>query len=73
MQDKIYLIFESIHHVMAVETFLKENSIEFELVPIPTSFTSACGISILISEEHFNNIQNFPKKNKYTIYKEKHG
>jgi len=39
-------LFDSIHHVLAAERILREKGIWIDLVPVPRSLTSECGIAI---------------------------
>jgi hypothetical protein len=44
-QDYIAL-FHSIHRVLAAEKLLKEQKIDFLLIPAPRELSSACGLAI---------------------------
>jgi hypothetical protein len=40
------VLFDSIHHVLAAERRLKQTDLWFDLVPVPRSLSSDCGIAI---------------------------
>lgn len=40
------VLFDSVHHVLAIERLLKDTEIWFDLVPVPRSLSSDCGIAI---------------------------
>lgn len=45
--DEIYVcIFRSIHDVMRAEAVLKRSGVPFQLVPVPTSVHSDCGMAV---------------------------
>lgn len=49
-QDYIAL-FQSTHRVLAAEKLLKEQAVDFLLVPTPRELTSACGLAIRFAPE----------------------
>lgn len=49
-QDYIAL-FHSIHRVLAAEKELKEQAVDFLLIPAPNELTSACGLAIRFAPE----------------------
>ncbi|OEU61619.1 MAG: hypothetical protein BA870_10255 [Desulfuromonadales bacterium C00003094] len=49
-QDYI-AIFHSTHRVLAAEKNLKEQAVDFLLIPTPRELTSACGLAICFAPE----------------------
>ncbi|APG28594.1 hypothetical protein A7E78_12520 [Syntrophotalea acetylenivorans] len=49
-QDYVAL-FHSIHKVLAAEKILKEQSVDFLLIPAPSELSSACGLAIRFAPE----------------------
>lgn len=49
-QDYVAL-FHSIHRVLAAEKLLKEQAVDFLLIPAPGELSSACGLAIRFAPE----------------------
>ncbi len=46
-QDKAYyILFHTIHQVLKVEKLLKEHQLDAEVVPVPRTLSSDCGVCI---------------------------
>lgn len=44
-------IFHSIHRVLKAEKLLKQESVDFLLIPVPRQLTSDCGLALRFSPE----------------------
>lgn len=44
-------IFHSIHRVLKAEKILKQQSVDFLLIPVPRQLTSDCGLALRFSPE----------------------
>jgi hypothetical protein len=52
IQEQDYIaLFQSIHRVLAAEKQLKEQAVDFMLIPAPGELTSACGLAICFAPE----------------------
>ncbi len=52
IQERDYVaLFHSIHRVLAAEKLLKEQAVDFLLIPAPRELSSACGLAIRFSPE----------------------
>ena len=45
-----FFLFHSIHDVLKAESALKGHAIQFEIVPVPRSLSSDCGVCIALQE-----------------------
>jgi hypothetical protein len=52
-----FLVFDSIHYVLAAEHEILENDIWCDLVPTPRSIDSNCGMVVQIRSEDISRIQ----------------
>ncbi|MBN1988652.1 MAG: DUF3343 domain-containing protein [Bacteroidales bacterium] len=46
--EKYLLLFQNIHKVMKAEQILKVNNVEYQVVPVPSAFSSECGMCIQV-------------------------
>ena len=46
----LYLLFTTVHHVLKAEKRLKSGKVDVEVVPVPRSLSSDCGVCIKSSE-----------------------
>ena len=49
MSQRVLLIFQSIHHVLAAEAALKGAGIPAELVPVPKEISPNCGMAVTVA------------------------
>lgn len=47
----IYIIAESIHYLMKLESVFKKENVEFELRPNPSELISSCGLCISFKQD----------------------
>ena len=45
-EERCLLVFDSIHHVMKAERFLKRGGLKIDLIPMPREISSDCGVAI---------------------------
>lgn len=47
MAELAFITFPSIHHLLQFEGVLKENSLKFQIIPLPAEIRSDCGTCLL--------------------------
>jgi hypothetical protein len=47
----VYVTFDSTHEAMRLDRLLSQNQVAHELVPIPRSLGSACGVAVRLRPE----------------------
>lgn len=58
IQERDYVaLFHSVHRVLAAEKLLKEQAVDFLLIPAPRELSSACGLAIRYAPEMFVEIE----------------
>lgn len=59
IQERDYVaLFHSIHRVLAAEKLLKEQKVDFLLIPAPRELSSACGLAIRYAPETVADIES---------------
>ena len=51
-ENDFVAIFHSIHRVLKAEKILKQEQVEFLLIPVPRQLTSDCGLALRFSPEN---------------------
>jgi hypothetical protein len=67
MNQKCIIIFNSIHRVMKAEKVLKEENVDFELIPTPRELKSDCGLAIKVLRKDEKKVENILKNKKVKI------
>ncbi|MFC1770322.1 DUF3343 domain-containing protein [Candidatus Margulisiibacteriota bacterium] len=49
----IILLFESLNHLLKAEKILKNNEIQYEIIPTPREYSSDCGSAIRVQKSSF--------------------
>lgn len=49
-EDRVFLLFHTIHDVLRAEKIIKERGMAYELVPVPRNLSSDCGMSIRLDD-----------------------
>ena len=58
MTDSILIVLPSIHDVLALEEVLLDRSVDFDLIPKPTSVSNDCGMVVECSIRNVGLIRN---------------
>ncbi len=45
-----FLLFQNVHALMRAERYCVENSINYQVHPVPTKYSSECGMCIKVSD-----------------------
>ncbi|MFH1148206.1 MAG: DUF3343 domain-containing protein [Pseudomonadota bacterium] len=48
----IVFVFDSIHHVLKAEKFIKKSGLACELIPVPRQISSDCGMALAVQPHH---------------------
>jgi len=68
LNEKIYLItFDSTHHAIRGEKFLKEKNLDVRTIPTPREITASCGLSIKFNIDNLENVKEIIKINDLVI------
>lgn len=59
------ITFESTHHAMAAESYLKEQGIFTKTIPTPRDITLSCGLAIMIIKDDIERIKDFRSKGAF--------
>lgn len=59
------ITFESTHHAMAAESYLKEQGIYTKTIPTPRDITLSCGLAIMITKDDIERIKEFRSKGDF--------
>jgi hypothetical protein len=52
------VLFDSVHHVLAAEKRLRSEAIWIDLIPVPRSLSSDCGMAIAFRMEALSKVQD---------------
>ncbi|WP_128424915.1 DUF3343 domain-containing protein [Gudongella oleilytica] len=59
------ITFESTHHAMAAESYLKDQGILTKTIPTPRDITLSCGLSIMIIKDDIERVKEFRSKGDF--------
>ncbi|MBA1334709.1 MAG: hypothetical protein HPY66_2613 [Firmicutes bacterium] len=57
LTDFFVLAFDSTHHAIQAEKFLKEAGLKIEVLPTPRDITASCGLSIKFHMDHIEKVK----------------
>lgn len=61
------ITFRSVHFAMKAEALLKREHIPVQLIPIPRTISSDCGIALEVSEDDREKTKELLENNQFTI------
>jgi hypothetical protein len=59
------ITFESTHHAMAAESYLKEQGIFTKTIPTPRDITLSCGLAIMVAKDDIERIKELREKESF--------
>lgn len=61
------IVFNSTHQALKTEDKLRDENVDFEVVPLPKEFSADCGLAIEFSETDRHKVEEALSRNKIKI------
>lgn len=69
MDQYNYMTFKSVSYAMKVEAVLKENAVDYKVIPVPRTISSGCGLCIRFLKKDSEKIQGIIRENNLSYEK----
>ena len=62
-EDKVIVLFRNIRQVILAEGWCLDNKLNVKVIPVPKSYSSECGMCLVINKEDGDELERFANGN----------
>lgn len=64
-----YMTFKSVSYAMKVEAALKEQNLQYKIIPVPRSISSSCGLCVRFLKDDLDKLKSIIENNNLVYEK----